>query len=158
MAGYHPVLFFLIAAVAAAELGLTAYLVHDYENRESGYPSSRYRSLIIFILFDACWTVLFGLAYLLFIVGGALHILASIASSAIWLIITAVLWGVAAGLYKNERGGGMCEGEAAISRCRQTQTVEALAWTEMGLCILTLFAACFWMRRSKRSYRNPYYV
>ncbi|CCA77367.1 hypothetical protein PIIN_11344 [Serendipita indica DSM 11827] len=82
----------------------------------------------------------------------------SIASSAIWLIITAVLWGVAAGLYKNERGGGMCEGEAAISRCRQTQTVEALAWTEMGLCILTLFAACFWMRRSKRSYRNPYYV
>jgi hypothetical protein len=75
-AGYHPVLFFLIAAVAAAELGLTAYLVHDYETRDSGYPSSRYRSLIIFILFDACWTVLFGLGYLLFIVGGALHFLA----------------------------------------------------------------------------------
>ncbi|KAG8804969.1 hypothetical protein FRC17_005796, partial [Serendipita sp. 399] len=152
MAGYHPFLFFLIAAVGAAELGLTAYLVHDYENRDSGYPSSRYRSLIIFILFDACWTVLFGLAYLLFIVAGHLHALASIASSAIWLIITAILWGVAAGLYHNERGGGMCDGEAVISRCRQTQTVEALAWTEMGLCILTLVAACFWVRRSRRSY------
>jgi hypothetical protein len=74
MAGYHPLLFFLIAAVAAAELGLTAFLVHGHEN--TGYPSPRYRSLIIFILFDACWTVLFGLAYLLFIVDGALHFLA----------------------------------------------------------------------------------
>lgn len=158
MAGYHPLLFFLIAAVGAAELGLVAFLVHDYENRESGYPSPRYRSLIIFILFDACWTVLFGLAYLLFIVGGALHFLASIAASAIWLVITAVLWGVAAGLYMHVRGGGMCKGEAIISRCRETQTVEALAWTEMGLCILTLFAACFWVNRSKRSYRGSYYV
>ncbi|KIM32642.1 hypothetical protein M408DRAFT_312791 [Serendipita vermifera MAFF 305830] len=152
MAGYHPFLFFLIAAVGAAELGLTAYLVHDYENRASGYPSDRYRSLIIFILFNASWTVLFGFAYLLFIVGGALHALASIASSAIWLIITAILWGVAAGLFRNERGGGMCDGEPVISRCRQVQTVEALAWTEMGLCILTLLAACFWVRRSRRSY------
>jgi hypothetical protein len=56
MAGYH----FLIAAVAAAELGLTAFLVHGYEN--TGYPSARYCSLIILILFDACWTILFGLA------------------------------------------------------------------------------------------------
>lgn len=76
MAGYHPFLFFLIAAVGAAELGLVAYLVHDYETRDSGYPSDRFRSLIIFILFNACWTVLFGLAYILFIVGGALHALA----------------------------------------------------------------------------------
>lgn len=76
----------------------------------------------------------------------------SIASSAIWLIITAVLWGTAAGLFMNERGGGMCGGEAIISRCRQTQTVEALAWTEFALCVLTLLAACFWVRRSKRSY------
>jgi len=74
MAGYHPFLFFLIAAVAAAELGLTAYLVNGYE--ASGYPSDYYRSLIIFILFDACWTVLFGLAYIIFIIDGALHFLA----------------------------------------------------------------------------------
>jgi len=38
------------------------------------------------------------------------------------------------------------------------QTVEALAWTEMGLCILTLLAACFWVNRSKRSYvRLPFW-
>jgi hypothetical protein len=52
----------------------------------------------------------------------------------------------------NARGGGNCDGEAVISRCRETQTVEALAWTEFALCILTLFAACFWVRRSNRSY------
>jgi hypothetical protein len=51
----------------------------------------------------------------------------------------------------NARGGGNCDGEAVISRCRETQTVEALAWTEFALCILTLFAACFWVRRSHRS-------
>ena len=85
MAGYHPFLFFLIAAVGAAELGLTAYLVHDYETRSSGYPSDRFRSLIIFILFNASWTVLFGFAYLLFIVGGALHALARYVSSSFHL-------------------------------------------------------------------------
>jgi hypothetical protein len=74
MAGYHPLLFFLIVAVAAAELGLTAFLINGYN--ATGYPSDNYRSLIIFILFDACWTVLFGLAYLLFIIDGALHLLA----------------------------------------------------------------------------------
>jgi hypothetical protein len=76
----------------------------------------------------------------------------SIASLAIWLVITTVLWGVAAGLYMNVRSGGMCSGEPIISACRKMQTVEALAWTEMGLCILTLLAACFWVNRSKRSY------
>jgi len=79
----------------------------------------------------------------------------SIASSAIWLIVTAVLWGVAAGLYSNVRGGGMCDGEPAISLCRETQTVEALAWTDMALCILTLLAACFWVHSSRRSYVRP---
>lgn len=72
--GYHPILFFLIAAIAIAELGLTASLISGYES--TGYPSSRYRSVIILLLFDAIWTTLFGLAYLFFIVGGALHILA----------------------------------------------------------------------------------
>jgi hypothetical protein len=104
---------------------------------------------------------------------GALHELASIGSSAIWLIITAILWGVAAGLFHPVRGGGNCAGEPAISpyvvlpslkqlidlmltpRCRETLALEAIGWTEMGLCILTLLAACFWVRSSRRSYVSP---
>lgn len=35
---------------------------------------------------------MFGTAYLLWIVDGAVHLLASIASSIIWLVITTVLW------------------------------------------------------------------
>jgi hypothetical protein len=38
------------------------------------------------------WTTLFGAAYMLWIVDGAVHLLASIASSIIWLAITSTLW------------------------------------------------------------------
>lgn len=44
------------------------------------------------ILFDAVWTTVFSTAYMLWIIAGAVHILASIASSAIWLLITSILW------------------------------------------------------------------
>jgi hypothetical protein len=58
---------------------------------------------------------LFAGAYVFWIVDGALHGLASIGSSGIWLTITAILWGVAAGLFHPQRGGGDCKGEPAIS-------------------------------------------
>ncbi|KAF7314270.1 hypothetical protein MKEN_00899600 [Mycena kentingensis (nom. inval.)] len=154
MAGYHPFLFTLIMLVAMAELGLSAFWVHQIKDA----PSSRFKSLIIFILFNSSWTVLFAGAYVFWIIDGALHGLASIGSSGIWLTITAVLWGVAAGLFRDERGGGNCNGEPAISDCREFMALEAMAWTEMGLCILTLIAACFWVRSSRRSYRGSYYV
>ncbi|KAJ7675843.1 hypothetical protein DFH06DRAFT_1170729 [Mycena polygramma] len=154
MAGYHPFLFTLIALVAAAELGLSAFWVHQIQ----GEPSSRFKSLVILFLFNSCWTLLFAGAYVFFILDGALHALASIGSSGIWLAITAILWGVAAGLFHPVRGGGNCDGEAAISPCRETLALEAMGWTEMGLCILTLLAACFWVRTSRRSYRGSYYV
>ncbi|KAJ7288349.1 hypothetical protein C8J57DRAFT_513507 [Mycena rebaudengoi] len=154
MAGYHPFLFTLIALVAMAELGLSAFWVHQVQHEES----NRFRSLVIFILFNSVWTTLFAGAYVFWIVDGALHGLASIGSSGIWLTITAILWGVAAGLFHPERGGSDCKGEPAISPCRETLALEAMAWTEMGLCIITLFAACFWVRSSRRSYRGSYYV
>ncbi|CAK5284193.1 unnamed protein product [Mycena citricolor] len=148
MAGYHPLLFTLIALVAMAELGLSAYWVHIVQHQ----VSSRFKSLVILLLFNSCWTTLFAGAYVFFILDGALHELASIGSSSIWLAITAILWGVAAGLFHPVRGGGSCNGEAVLSFCRQTLALEAIAWTEMGLCILTILAACFWARSSRRSY------
>ena len=38
------------------------------------------------------WTVIFGAAYTIWIVNGDLHLLASMASSFIWLLLTSVLW------------------------------------------------------------------
>jgi len=161
MAIYHPFMFLLIALVAIAELGLTAYLVSQY--KKNGYPAGekgagRFKSLIILFLFNAAWTTFFAVGYVLMILGGSLHIIASIAGSALWLIITAILWGIAAGLFHSTRSGGSCKGEPIISRCRETLTVEALGWTEFGLCGLALVTACIWHRQNKRRAREGYYV
>lgn len=77
---------------------------------------------------------MFGTAYLLWIVDGAVHFLASIASSIVWLVITTVLWvsalindtltsayktallqGVAAGMMHGTRAGGDCNWISASS-------------------------------------------
>lgn len=34
-------------------------------------------------------------------------------------------------------------------RCRQSLTVEALGWTEFGLCTLTLLLTCLWARTNE---------
>jgi len=157
MASYHPFLFLLICLIAIAELGLTAYLVNLF-NGMGAYPSGEYESLIQLFLFNSIWTTLFGLAYVLFIAYGSLHFLASIASSAIWLVITIIFWGVASGMFHNLRGDDDCTGAPGISLCRENQTVEALGWTEFALCVVALFAACFWVHSSRRSPYDPYYV
>jgi hypothetical protein len=41
MAGYHPLLFTLIALLGAAELGLSAFWVHMIQHE----PSNRFKSL-----------------------------------------------------------------------------------------------------------------
>ncbi|KAF9241357.1 hypothetical protein BU15DRAFT_44916 [Melanogaster broomeanus] len=166
---YHPILFVLITICAMAELGLAAYLI-SAGNENHNWPSARYRSLIILFEFNAVWTTLFGTAYLLWIVDGAVHVLASIASSIIWLLITTTLWGVAAGMLYDTRSGSNCNWisdssgfvdpsspcyqpqDLSVSRCRETLTVEAVGWVEFGLCLLTLVATCMWLRTSKRSY------
>ncbi|KAG1757542.1 hypothetical protein EDB19DRAFT_1891283 [Suillus lakei] len=173
-AHYHPFLFILITMCAMAELGLTAYLI-SVGNESQNWPSARYHSLLILFEFNAVWTTLFGAAYMLWIVDGAVHFLASIASSIIWLAITSTLWGAAAGMMHNTRTGGDCNWipsssasvnavspcdqsqELSVSRCRETLTVEAVGWVLFGLCVLTLFATCLWVRTSKRGYVSAGY-
>ncbi|KAJ7788472.1 hypothetical protein B0H14DRAFT_3087245 [Mycena olivaceomarginata] len=116
-AHYHPFLFTMMILVGLAEAGLTA---------------PRYHSLLLFILFNACWTMLFAVAYMLWLVDGAKHLLANIASSIFWLTVTATLWGVSAGVFHYTRTGGNCPTSPTISRCRQSLTVEALAWAEFA--------------------------
>ena len=96
---------------------------------------------------------MFGTAYLLWIVDGAVHFLASIASSIIWLAITTVLWvsvrttdaltridkavlpqGAAAGMMHGTRAGGDCNWMSdssgfvnPSSPCSQPQDLSSLA-------------------------------
>ncbi|TRM66348.1 hypothetical protein BD626DRAFT_546639 [Schizophyllum amplum] len=145
---YHPFLFLLLMLCALAELGLGVYLVvagyeHEY------WPSGRYKALLILFLFDAAWTVLFSSAYLLWCVEGGRRFLADVASSVVWLVITTVLWGAAAGLWHNTRTGGDCSGLPAISECRQTLTVEGLGWAQFSLSALTMLSTLAWMQQSR---------
>ena len=110
-AEYHPFLFTLMTLTAAAELGLAAFLIST-GNEARSWASSSYHSLsvphrskcrprltdshlrssLILLCFSAAWTVLFSTAYVLWVVDGAVHLLAQVASSVAWLLLTAVLW------------------------------------------------------------------
>jgi hypothetical protein len=133
----------LLTVVALAEVGVTAYLIDHFT--AVGYPSSRYRSLTIFLLFNACWTSFFGLAYLAFIAAGAFNRLARLTASLAWLSVTSLLWVIAAGLYtdpvRGGRGEAMCRGLPALDICRKTQSAQALAWTAFSFCIITMIVS-----------------
>ncbi|KAH9898414.1 hypothetical protein C8Q73DRAFT_684802 [Cubamyces lactineus] len=175
-ANYHPFLFTLMTLTATAELGLTTFLI-TAGNEAQTWSSPRYHSLsvsrpskcrprltenhvnpsLILLCFSSAWTLLFCGAYVLWVVDGAVHLLAQVASSVFWLLLTSVLWGVGAGLMHNTRSGGDCAGRPPLSRCRQTLTVEALGWTEFSLCCATLAATLLWMRTGlgkRRSVRD----
>ncbi|KAJ7092758.1 hypothetical protein C8R44DRAFT_646760 [Mycena epipterygia] len=148
-AHYHPFLFTMMILAGVAELGLTAFLVNA-GNTHGTWPSSRYHSMLLFMLFNArftvqaIWTVVFAVAYMLWLLDGARHLLANIASSIFWLSVTVVLWGVSAGIFHTTRTGGNCPTSPPISRCRQSLTVEALAWTECAVSTVALFFTCVW--------------
>uniref|UniRef100_D8PPV2 MARVEL domain-containing protein n=2 Tax=Schizophyllum commune (strain H4-8 / FGSC 9210) TaxID=578458 RepID=D8PPV2_SCHCM len=145
---YHPFLFLLLMLCAMAELGLGVFLiVTGYEHEY--WPSSRYRALLILFLFDAAWTIFFSSAYLLYCLEGGRRLLADIASSVIWLIMTTTLWGAAAGLWHNTRTGGDCTGQPAISECRETLTIEGLGWAQFSLSALTMLSTIAWMQESR---------
>ncbi|KAJ7786344.1 hypothetical protein B0H16DRAFT_1657679 [Mycena metata] len=149
-AHYHPFLFTMMILSGVAELGLTAFLVNA-GNTHGTWPSPRYHSLLIFMLFNATWTVVFAVAYMLWLLDGAKHFLANIASSIFWLSVTVVLWGVSAGIFHFTRTGGHCPTSPPISRCMQSLTVEALAWTELAFAAAALFCTCVWAGSSSGS-------
>ncbi|PAV22394.1 hypothetical protein PNOK_0235100 [Pyrrhoderma noxium] len=142
-----------MALVAMTELGLTAFLINSGNDFDT-WPSPRYHKLLIFFCFNAVWTTVFAASYVLWFIDGAVHILASVASSIAWLFVTTALWAVASGIMLHTRGGGNCAGSATISRCRQSLTVLALGWVELGISALTLLATCLWVEANRRKQRN----
>ncbi|KAF8898712.1 hypothetical protein BD779DRAFT_1607429 [Infundibulicybe gibba] len=143
----HPFLFTLLTFSAMGELGLTAFLICA-GNEHRTWPSPRYHSLLIMFLFNSVWTTVFAAAYVLWMGDSGSPLLASVASSVFWLLVTSVLWGAAAGIMHNTRSGGNCANVPVISRCRQSLTVEALGWTEFGLTVLILILTLVWLRTS----------
>ncbi|KAJ7181687.1 hypothetical protein C8R43DRAFT_1083869 [Mycena crocata] len=142
-AHYHPFLFTMMILSGLAELGLTIFLINA-GNSSGTWPSRRYHALLILILFDAAWTVVFAVAYILWLIDGAKHVLANVASSIFWLSVTTILWGVSAGIFHHTRTGGNCPTSPPISRCRQSLTVESLAWIEFGVSSIALLLTCVW--------------
>ncbi|KAJ3750372.1 hypothetical protein DFH05DRAFT_69280 [Lentinula detonsa] len=141
---FHPFLFTIMTLCAAAELGLTAFLI-SAGNANGTWPSPRYHALLIMFAFNSSWTLLFSTAYMLYLFDGATHFLANVASSVIWILLTSILWGTAAGIMHNTRTGTDCPNVPTISRCRQSLTVEALGWTEFGLCTVNVLVTCAWV-------------
>ena len=47
---------------------------------------------LILLCFEAAWTLLFTTGYMLWVLDGAVYQLANVASSVIWLLLTAILW------------------------------------------------------------------
>ncbi|KAH8102646.1 hypothetical protein BXZ70DRAFT_905950 [Cristinia sonorae] len=116
---YHAFLFTLMALTAAAELGLTAFLI-SAGSEVHIWSSPRYQPLLILLCFEATWTLVFSTAYMLWVVDGAVHLLANVAHSVFWLLLTAVLWGTGTGLMHHTRSGGYCPGRAPFSRLMPT--------------------------------------
>jgi hypothetical protein len=42
-------------------------------------------------------------------------------------------------------------------RCWKTLTVEALGWSEFGLCLLTMMATCFWIGKTNKSFVSDWH-
>ncbi|PPQ64449.1 hypothetical protein CVT26_002156 [Gymnopilus dilepis] len=152
-AHYHPFVFSMMLLSAIAELGLTSFLINA-GNENGTWPRPRYHSLLIMFCFNAAWTTLFSTTYLLWYIDGVSHFLANVASSIVWLVTTSALWGTAAGIMHNTRTGSHCARQATISRCRQSLTVEALGWTEFGLCTLVLLTTCLWVHSNRWTIRR----
>ncbi|OSX67596.1 hypothetical protein POSPLADRAFT_1083392, partial [Postia placenta MAD-698-R-SB12] len=100
---------------AMAELGLAAFLISAGSDMYT-WASPGYYSLLVLMCFEAAWTVLFAGAYVLWVLDGAVHLLASVASSVIWLLLTSVLWGAGAGLMHGSRVSARCPEYAPLSR------------------------------------------
>ncbi|KAJ3554549.1 hypothetical protein NM688_g3047 [Phlebia brevispora] len=146
----HPILFTLMTLIAAAELGLTAFLI-SAGSQLGTWASPRYQSLLILLCFEAAWTLLFTTGYILWVLDGAVHLLANVANSVIWLLLTAILWGTAAGVMHAARTGADCPDTLPMPGCRQSLTVEALGWTEFGLCLVTMLSTVLWLWTGRRS-------
>ncbi|KAI0271371.1 hypothetical protein BC834DRAFT_859169 [Gloeopeniophorella convolvens] len=142
----YPILFALAVAFAAGELGLTAFLL------AGGGTGPWYDVLLILLLFDAIWTVLFSSTYVLWSTHGGLHLLADLTSSIFWIFAAAFCWGLVAGFAQSSKAEG-CARHPSSFRCSRRLSIGSLAWIEFALCAMTLALAAMWVRASRKNRR-----
>lgn len=136
------IMYFILILFAIAEIGVTASLIDHFTR--TGFPTLRYRQIVNFLLFTACWTTFFGFIYMALAATRALKRgSARMGTSLSFLSITFVFWLVGAILYtvRSGRGVEMCWGLPALDICRETQAAQALAWTAWAFTILTMLAS-----------------
>jgi len=147
----HPFLFGAMFVAGAVELGLTAYLVHEFNNNNPPYPTDAFKSRLRFLVFCSSWTLLLAV----------LHWLFNAAIGAFMVIITLIFWAVGAALFHIvNQTGRHCGGTAFNSRCHEQEATEVLAWTEVALTVLAFLAILFHVhgnRGTKRSYQDGLY-
>ncbi|KAG8899156.1 hypothetical protein FRC01_010642, partial [Tulasnella sp. 417] len=150
---YHPILFGLITAIAIALIGLTAWTHHQQSVAPFGGNGLTRR--LDFLIFLACWTTLFGAAYMIFAHTGRFGMIASHASHVLWLFITWVMWLVGAALYQHRLNRFGCG--PTHRRCQINRAIEGLSWVEFALCFITMWIIILHVGGKTARYRTgPY--
>jgi len=157
MAGAYPFILLLLLLVAAAQLGLTAFLITCFDH--NGWPGQRdsgpliVKALIFMFVVVSAWTVLGSLLFVAF--GDESNPFFTGVTCLGWLAVTLLFWLIPTVLFHVIREGDLCVGQPAISLCREFMAVEALGWTALILSVFALGAgAAAWFRgsRARRRY------
>ncbi|KAI0756153.1 hypothetical protein C8Q80DRAFT_1091589 [Daedaleopsis nitida] len=123
----HPIIFGFIILFSIIELADSAWLVSRY-NLFHNFPSFAVRDRARFLLFTSCWTIFFSLFYLaLFLHSPTGGFMTSVASHAIFLVLTWILWTAGAAAITAALGGGLNCSDAH-QYCGQLNALEAFAW------------------------------
>ncbi|KAF7347809.1 hypothetical protein MVEN_01538400 [Mycena venus] len=145
-AHYHPFLFTMMTLTGIAEAGLTTFLVNA-GNAHDTWPSPRYHSFLLFILFNAIWTVVFCVAYMLWLVDGS----EALPGEHRQFDILAHCYHSFMGCFCRHLSCHENRGKLPyLADNIKSLTVEALAWAEFGLSTVALFWTCVWVGSSGR--------
>ncbi|KIJ94604.1 hypothetical protein K443DRAFT_125158 [Laccaria amethystina LaAM-08-1] len=125
----YPLFFSIIIVFAIIELSISAWLVAKY-NAHHNFTHRSLRTRVRYTLFVSIWTVLFGtISLIIFLMGPVVSILTSVATHAIFIFMTWVLWVAAAAAVTQSVGGNLhCSTQTEFVYCGHLNALIAFAW------------------------------
>jgi len=138
----HPITFGLLVFFGIIELAISGWLTAKFEAHHNERNATE-RDRTHFVLFVSCWTVFFSLFYMVLFLHSAStgSVLTSVASHAIFLLLSWIGWVAAAAAVTQLIGGGLnCSKQDTFVYCNQLNAMEGFAWIE---AILVTFALIF---------------
>jgi hypothetical protein len=138
----HPIVFGVIILCALIELSISAWLTARFASNHNEHSATEL-DRTHFILFTACWTVFFSLFYMVLFQHSAStgSVLTSVASHAIFLVLTWIGWVAGAAAVTQMIGGGLnCATQDTFVYCNQLNAMMAFAWI---VAVLVTFALVF---------------